>query len=990
MSGKIFIASKVIADPSNPINFKHLYLVYASDGDITNTTNLKVIRGGFEYADISSDNLILEIDTLLTESKDAYNLGAGETYLTRGSVELNIGGRSADTVWNELVDTAKNLSSSGSSIDITGSYTGGGYVRDTGLDYEAVDGLDSLGFTNNSNATIRSILAANDISLETNLPSNMTTIEGAPGHDTILGSAQDDLLLVGYGNTNIVEHIDGDTGFDTANFGQIFTELNINLTNGKYTGIGIDGEIINIEKVIGSNYNDSITGDLNKNIIFGGNGNDILDGKGDMDTVYGNQGADTIIFRVSDNSFFAATDELLYGGVDSNQDILQIEMTSAELSNALKDEVLALYYNWTVVNTAAEKGYDFSILKLQAYEFEKLTIIVDGQVINPALVAKYDDFALQMNSSTTGNLFADNGLGIDYTFGSTLTTTSGVYTTALGGTITLSSDGFFSYASATGYTGVDSFAYTVTDTAGYSKTASAYFNVQQSYTGNDTATATSGYDEVLNYTGSLKPISVNAGAGKDEVRGSNYSDYINGQDGNDFILAGSGNDKIFGGNGDDHISGDYGTDTINGDDGNDNLYGVDGNDYLSGGNGIDNLYGGNGVDYLYGGIGDDKLNGDEDNDYLYGEDGNDQLKGGGGKDYLYGGDGNDQLNGDSEDDYVDGGDGDDIFKDGFGSNDLFFGGNGNDTFYGSNGLDYYDGGNGIDNIKFYLSGGAAFTAGIHVDLLQNIIFNDGYGKQETILNMENIETHNLNDTIIGNDLANTIFSYAGNDTIYGHGGNDRIYAGDGNNTVYGGDGDDTITVEYGTHVDIFYGDEGNDIISAGFGDDFIYGGTGNDILSGEWGNDLVEGGDGNDKINGGSENDRLYGGNGNDIITSGGSLGDIDYLYGGDGLDTLKSGAGSDTFVFEMASAFNNRDIIESFNPSGNDRIDISDLLTDYNSGTDDIHSFVKLVYSGTDAILSVDRDGTDSAYGFDQVALISNKSGLDLDNLLLNGNMIV
>jgi hypothetical protein len=67
-----------------------------------------------------------------------------------------------------------------------------------------------LGFTNNSNAVIRSILAANNITLEDNLPSNMTTFGDAPGHDTILGGLGNDAFTVG----NTVEHIDGDIGID--------------------------------------------------------------------------------------------------------------------------------------------------------------------------------------------------------------------------------------------------------------------------------------------------------------------------------------------------------------------------------------------------------------------------------------------------------------------------------------------------------------------------------------------------------------------------------------------------------------------------------------------------------------------------------------------------------------------------------------------------------------------------------------------------------
>ncbi len=276
MTGQIYIASKGVFLDGSPA--KHLYLVYASDGDITNTSNLRIIRGGQDYNNLHVDNLVIETGVLIAQSEDAYNLSQGESHLTRGSVPLDLDGRDASIVWGELIDTALALGSTGKNI--YPSYANGGIVRDTGLDYEFVDSGD---LTNNSNATIRSILAANGIILEDNLPLNLTfdLAGSAPGHDTIYAGANNDELIVGDG----VRYINGDTGNDTADFTQFSKALTVNLGSDSFTGSGVTGEIINVENAIGTNFNDTITGNASNNILNGGAGIDTLNG-GDGDDTF--------------------------------------------------------------------------------------------------------------------------------------------------------------------------------------------------------------------------------------------------------------------------------------------------------------------------------------------------------------------------------------------------------------------------------------------------------------------------------------------------------------------------------------------------------------------------------------------------------------------------------------------------------------------------------------------------------------------------------
>ena len=77
------------------------------------------------------------------------------------------------------------------------------------------------------------------------------------------------------------------------------------------------------------------------------------------------------------------------------------------------------------------------------------------------------------------------------------------------------------------------------------------------------------------------------------------------------------------------------------------------------------------------------------------------------------------------------------------------------------------------------------------------------------------------DTIIGTDVADLIFAFAGDDMIFGGEGNDCIIGGDGEDLIFGNAGGDHLV-----------GGEGNDVIKGFSGDDKLTGGAGTDILDG--------------------------------------------------------------------------------------------------------------------------------------------------------------
>ncbi|QSJ15108.1 hypothetical protein JYQ62_25060 [Nostoc sp. UHCC 0702] len=224
------------------------------------------------------------------------------------------------------------------------------------------------------------------------------------------------------------------------------------------------------------------------------------------------------------------------------------------------------------------------------------------------------------------------------------------------------------------------------------------------------------------------------------------------------------------------------------------------NNILSGTAQNDILSGRGGNDTLNGGAGNDILNGDSGNDILNGGTGNDTLNGGEDNDTLNGGIGNDTLNGGSSDDRLIGSAG----------NDTLTGGDGNDTAdysqLGANitllptGVISKGNGLGTDQLNAVetiiadanvsnntIDASTAESASINVNLQNGtLIVNDipDIGSLSfTVLNFDDVQGTNQNDSITGDAQDNQIFGNGGDDTLFGTGGNDTLTGSDGTDTA---------------------------------------------------------------------------------------------------------------------------------------------------------------------------------------------------------------
>ncbi|WEE29035.1 retention module-containing protein [Aeromonas hydrophila] len=223
------------------------------------------------------------------------------------------------------------------------------------------------------------------------------TLNGNAGNDILLGGAGNDNLNGGEGNDILVggagnDTLNGGNGNDTASYLDSTAGVTVIVNgNNQITGGAGTDSLSNMENLIGSMFNDSLTGDGNANVLSGLAGNDILIGGGGDDMLIGGAGSDTMTGGTGKDTFkWMAGDA---GGIDTikdfttgaNGDVLDLsELLSGEHTNAA---TLDQYFNF-----ASGPGSNKSTL----------TIDLDGSG----------------SASTTHTIFFDN---VDLTLGGTRT-----------------------------------------------------------------------------------------------------------------------------------------------------------------------------------------------------------------------------------------------------------------------------------------------------------------------------------------------------------------------------------------------------------------------------------------------------------------------------------------------------------------------------------------------------------------------------------------
>ncbi|MEL6700439.1 MAG: calcium-binding protein, partial [Pseudomonadota bacterium] len=151
------------------------------------------------------------------------------------------------------------------------------------------------------------------------------TLTGTEASETLLGLAGDDILTGGAGE----DIIDGGEGTDLADYSTSGIGLIVNLTDtSANTGHAEGDSFVSIEGIMGTQFDDTLTGTSRANTIYGQDGLDIIYALGGSDTIYGGSGddfldgasGDDIIWGEGGNDSLLGRkgDDTLYGGAGND------------------------------------------------------------------------------------------------------------------------------------------------------------------------------------------------------------------------------------------------------------------------------------------------------------------------------------------------------------------------------------------------------------------------------------------------------------------------------------------------------------------------------------------------------------------------------------------------------------------------------------------------------------------------------------------------
>ena len=770
---------------------------------------------------------------------------------------------------------------------------------------------------------------------------------GSSYGDNLFGFAANDTLAGGGGNDRLyggtgADTLYGGTGVDLASYSGSTAGVTVNLQQELQTSGGDaagDWIATDIEAVEGSDFADTLVGNLGANDLYGLGGADYLDGVNGFDRLYGGagndtlhggdgsdlydggEGTDTASYILSSEEVFASLVDPFANAFGADGDIyIGVEnLRGSNLSDTLDGD-----------NTDAGdplKGHN-------VLRGEDGSDLIRGNLGNDSLYGGNGNDTLiggagnDLLSGGSGSDSMEGGAGNDTYI---VDETGNVITEAVnGGNDTVQSSVTLTLAAE-----IENL--TLTGTNAINATGNALDNVLIGNTaanklyggnGNDTLDGKAGGDTMTGGSGNdtyvvdaaTDSIEEDSIAGLDTVLSSvNFLllDYLE-----NLTLTGSsaltatGNDK------DNQLTGNSGTNTLTGGAGNDTLDGGTGADSLVGGGGDDVYYidavgdtileiAAEGLDLVLSSV-NRTIGANLENLTLIGT----ALNGTGNElgNLITGNAGNNSLNGGLGNDTLDGS---------FG-NDTLVGGLGDDTFIVDSTADLVTeaANQGTDTVLSSVS----VTLGPDVEnlTLTGSAAINGSGNA-------------LANSITGNSAKNELYGGDGADTIQALGGNDTLDGGLGNDSLVGGLGNDLYVIDAAGDVAVEAANAGSDTIQAAVSwtlganfESLILTGsgattaTGNGLansLTGNAANNSLYGAGGDDTLDGGGGNDSLYGGGGDDLYILD-SASDLVAEGANAGIDTVQS-----SVTLTLGANFENLTLTGTAGLSGTGNSDANYLL---------------------------------------------------------------
>ncbi len=213
-------------------------------------------------------------------------------------------------------NTGNNVLDGGAGSDFLNGATGADtMLGGDGTDSYAVDHAGDLVTESNGslatggNDIVYSYLAA--YTLTANVERLRLMLAGASNGT---GNGLDNTLYAGAGN-NV---LDGAAGNDTVSyaFATAGVTLSLATAGAQATGGSASDTLISIEHLIGSGFNDSLTGNTANNVLDGGAGSDFLNGGAGADTMLGGDGTDSYCVDHAGDIVSESNGSLATGGND--------------------------------------------------------------------------------------------------------------------------------------------------------------------------------------------------------------------------------------------------------------------------------------------------------------------------------------------------------------------------------------------------------------------------------------------------------------------------------------------------------------------------------------------------------------------------------------------------------------------------------------------------------------------------------------------------
>jgi Ca2+-binding RTX toxin-like protein len=822
-----------------------------SDGDTM--TGIENLEGGFGNDTLTGDNGQNSIDggagndTIIGGlAADFLSGGTGTntvSYLDNrtGGVDVSLlnGANAPD---GDNFQFFSNLSGSSAGDRLVGS-SGANVINGLGGDDTVIGGLggdsldggagtNTLSYDDERSSGVDATLAGSVSTLDFDSIANFANLTGSGFNDTLRGSSGANTLDGGGGNDTLIGDLGADQlvgnagGADVASYQDgRGSGITLNLSTRAITSPDGDG-YSGIERFVGSDHADEITGTNGSDFMSGDDGADTLNGLDGPDGLNGDNGTDTVNGGPGDDPALAGGegDDIVNGG-DGNDIMAGFDGADRLDGGPGDDPVLnGGLGDDTIIGGPGNDTMDGGPGNDPS---------LDGGAGNDNIAGGADNDSL---SGGVDNDALDGGTGDDDVM-----------------------PGAGDDGAVQGGSGTDTIRYddqrtqrVVVNLGDTAADGTAAIDGTESAVDFENATGTTLNDEI---SGSGAPNILSGGDGDDQLFGLDGADAINGGDGNDQIGGGDGDDSaLFGANGNDAVDGGPGSDgAVNGGPGDDTLAGGPGADVLTGGLGDDRVDGGLGGDTLDGGAGGfDTVEYPRTTAVNVSLDGPSPANDGGPED---GGPGDRDTAVEFE--RVVTGSGADTLT-GSPVDDVLIGGRGGDTI---------DGKGGDHDSTSYADHSQAVAVSLSAGSADDGSPEDASagGGKDTLTGIEDVTGTAADDVLIGDSAANVLNGLGGNDTLAGGLGADKLNGGDGEDTGSYGERDalSGITASLDGAANDGASGEGDTVgadvenLLGGAGPDTLVGGPGANKLTGAGGNDTLEGLAGGDVFDAGAGDDSV-------------------------------------------------------------------------------------------------------------------------------------